>query len=195
MQFIAIEITIMHKIQIEWNSIRHFPMGLCREGGRSPVPLWVFHWVWMQCTSSLVISEIRIKKCTVSPPLFLSVNPHVRSRKPGDSDYYKRCLICGEFEARKLRLYRMLVLAREKWRKEGREEMTRLEVWTGSWRHLSLPESWGRLRRKVTNLPFILNFAAGAKTSVCFQKFGLNLIINKWCLASGFTQRFPSSER
>ena len=35
MQFIAIEITIMHKIQIEWNSIRHFPMGLCREGGRT----------------------------------------------------------------------------------------------------------------------------------------------------------------
>ena len=101
MQFIAIEITIMHKIQIEWNSIRHFPMGLCREGGRSPVPLWVFHWVWMQCTSSLVISEIRIKKCTISPPPFLSVNPHVRSRKPGDSDYYERCLICGEFEARK----------------------------------------------------------------------------------------------
>ena len=125
MQFIAIEITIMHKIQIEWNSIRHFPMGLCREGGRSPVPLWVFHWVWMQCTSSLVISEIRIKKCTISPPLFLSVNPHVRSRKLGDSDYYERCLICGEFEARTLRLYRMLVLAREKWRKEGREEMRR----------------------------------------------------------------------
>ena len=100
MQFIAIEITIMHKIQIEWNSIRHFPMGLCREGGRSPVPLWVFHWVWMQCTSFLVISEIRIKKC-ISPPPFLSVNPHVRSRKLGDSDYYERCLICGEFEARK----------------------------------------------------------------------------------------------
>ena len=148
---------------------------------RNPVPLWVLHWVWMQwCTSSLVISQ------EMYFPALCHWTLMIRSRKPGDSDigYYGGCLIWGEFEARMdasdcLRLYRMLVLAREE--KEGGE---RCEERTGSWRHLSLPET----RRKVTNSPFILNFTAGAKTSVCFQKFGLNLIINKWCLGSGFTQ-------
>lgn len=110
MQFIAIEITIMHKIQIEWNSIRHFPMGLCREGGRSPVPLWVFHWVWMQCTSSLVISEIRIKKCF---PAALSVS------EPS----------CPEPEARWLRLLREMSHLRGVW---GEEAQTLQNVGVGA---------------------------------------------------------------
>ena len=87
------------------------------------------------------------------------------------------CLICEEFEARLQTLQNVGVGAREKWRKEGRRE----EMRRGVNRKLetSVPALELRLRRKVTNLPFILNFAAGAKTSVCFQKFSLNLIINK----------------
>ena len=54
---------------------------------------------------------------------------------------------------------------REKWRKEGRgvkSENRKLET--------SVPAAWDWALRKVSNLPFILNFTAGAKTSVCFQK-------------------------
>ena len=143
MQFIAIEITIMHKIQIEWNSIRHFPMGLCREGGRSPVPLWVFHWVWMQCTSFLVISEIRIKKC-ISPPPFLPSCPEPEAR-------WLRLLremshlrgVWGEEGG--FRLYRMLVLARERngGRREERGDEERCEQEVGDICPCLSPQSWG----------------------------------------------------
>ena len=117
LQFIAIEITIMHKIQIEWNSICHSLMGLEWGSERSLVPLWVLYWVWMQCTSSWLFQ----KKCN-SPP---SPVTELSCPEPeANSDYYKRCVSFVRSLRRGFRLYRMLVLAREV--KEGGE---RCEEW------------------------------------------------------------------
>ena len=109
-----------------------FPHGfMYREGGRSPVPLWVFHWVWMQCTSFLFTSEIRIKKCTISPPALSVSEPSC----PEPEARWLRLLremshlrgVWGEEGG--FRLYRMLVLARERnGGRRGDEERCEQEV-------------------------------------------------------------------
>ena len=155
-QFIAIEITIMHKIQIEWNSIRH-SLSWYREP--APYLYGFFIEFGMQCTSSIVIKEEMY-----FPFLYVTEPSCSGAGSPVTLIITRDVSFVGSLRRGamlRFRLYRMLVLAREA--KEGGE---RCEEWTGSWRHLSLPE-----RRKVTNLPFILNFTAWAKTtSVCFQK-------------------------
>ena len=158
----------MHKIQIEWNSIRHSLMGLEWAAERSPVPLWVLYWVWMQCTSSWLFQ----KKCN-SPPS-LSLNSHVRSRKLTPIITRDVSHLWGE--ARLQTLQNVGVGERS----EGR----RGEVWrvrTGSWRHLSLPET--ERCAKLATYHLFSTLQPEPKHQFVSIEVGLNLIINKWCLA------------
>ena len=69
LQFIAIEITIMHKIQIEWNSIRHSLMS---------VAPYLYGFSLLSLDAMHFLSGY-FRRNVFSPPL--SLNSHVRSRK------------------------------------------------------------------------------------------------------------------
>ena len=111
-----------------------------------------------------------------------------RSRKPGDSDYYERCLICGEFEARSDASLQTLQNVGVGERGEGR----RGEVWRVNRKLETSVPAWEAQSYQLTIYSQL--YSLSQNNISLFPEVGLNLIINKWCLGSGFTQKFHLPE-
>ena len=154
-----------------------FPHGI-----ESPVPLWVFHWVWdamhfLYSYCGRNVFSISLCHWTLM----------FRSRKPGDSDYYERerdvsfAGVWGE-EGCFASDFTECWCWREKRRKEGRGVKSEQEV----------GDICPCLRLRGAKLPTYHLFSTlqpePKQHQFVSRSFGLNLIINKWCLGSGFTQ-------
>lgn len=110
-----------------------------------------------------------------------------RSRKPGDSDYYEDVSFAESLRRGGLlrfRLYRMLVLAREERRKEGRGG----EVWRVNRKLETSVPAWDWEAQSYQLTIYSQLYSLSQNNISLFPEVGLNLIINKWCLGSGFTQ-------